>query len=110
MKTAVLIALLALFAVPRASAQARTGTELLTMCDSNDLQEQNACMFYLGGVLQGVTLAGSSDYFNAPSDVTLTQCRLIVVKYLKEHPNQLHRSGVALVVRSFHDAFPPRKS
>lgn len=44
--------------------------------------------------------------FCMPGNVALDQIRLVVVKNMNEHPEELHKSASSLVLRALNKAFP----
>lgn len=83
-----------------------TGQDLLTVCDP----EGAWCSGYvMGSVDMHNMLALNGDVtplFCLPLKVTAAQWRLVTLKYLKAHPEQLHWPGVLLVFAALKDAFP----
>jgi hypothetical protein len=68
---------------------------------------------YVLGVLDGVYYAGwrwgRTDLpFETPGGVTHGQIYSVVSKYLREHPEQLHRWKEDLVIEAMAEAFPPK--
>ncbi len=104
-----------------------TGNALLKSCNSKQESSQKECVSYLYGFLRGMayqrsvtaTLLGSvepkrpPEHFDSilnvyciPDGVKMKQIELIVIKYLLNHPNDLHVSSSELVLKSIMKAFP----
>lgn len=71
------------------------------------------CMSYLQGILDMNMLYQAAlnkpkpqTFFCLPTNIKNGQAARIVVKYLRAHPEQLHRSGAILAVTAFAEAFP----
>lgn len=45
---------------------------------------------------------------NTPQDATAEQFGLIVLKFLRDHPERLHEHPQTLVIAAIRDAFPPK--
>jgi hypothetical protein len=98
--------------------------ELLTNCGAIVRQQDNgaklsdtelvqgvSCIQYLSGLLDGVTLteslSGGATMICAPaSGISNDQLVRVVVKYLREHPENLHRSGRMEALIALSKAFP----
>ena len=88
------------------------GHALYEMCIEND--NTLACTAYVAGVMDFLSAAGKTDILNEQfqpvcvpqSGVTLGQLQDIVIKYLREHPEERHEPGVFLVVGAIREAFP----
>ncbi len=91
-----------------------SGSDLLEQCKlSEGPFLQGECYGYIAGVADIVGAfkeAGwrETDYClpSGESGVTLGQAKLEVVKYLENHPGELHRSASGLIYLAFVDAFP----
>ena len=114
----VLIALMTVAAYPReAVAEMDTGNDILEWCeykqkDTLGWYKQGLCDGYLNGIVEGLLFAqhaptGIQITFNCkPEAVTRGQTELVIVKYLKAHPEQLHNPAVMLVYSALAEAFP----
>lgn len=117
---------LALF-LSAGKAFATDGNLLLSVCASADktewteveLQNLNACNWYISGILDaddmwhalmksdGNSAHNKSRICPATDDALSTnQLARVVLKYLKEHPAELHLPGSLLVHNALHSAFP----
>jgi len=104
-----------------------TGNGLLSVCSSEDLTEEVMCVSYIEGFLRGVSLQKVLterilkstepellaldphlfEPFCIPKrTVTRTQMRLIIKKYLLEHPIDLHANSDFLIILALSEAFP----
>jgi hypothetical protein len=86
------------------NAHAFDGNELKSMCDLS----APACTAYILGARDGVVFAwgvgGTPWCF--PDGVTNEQTMLVVQKYLRDYPEELHKFAVILTVDALVDAFP----
>lgn len=80
------------------------------MCNSGDPSDYVACMAYINGVVQGVRnqaqLDKTSAGFCIPPKVTFQQIGDVFSKYLKDHPQERHKSSGFLAMISVYEAFP----
>ena len=94
-----------------------TGSKLLNMCEENKTTE-TICTFYIMGVSDGYTTGVSitKDHNDikgicTPKGVTGTQKRMVVEKYLRAHPEELHHDAILLIVLALTDQWLcPRKA
>jgi len=97
------------------SAGAKTGNEMLSECrnaenpaNSTTATEYLNYSFWLGqinGVLDTML------YYRMiclPDRVTVGQNLSIVMKYLRDHPKELHKEASYLIIQAFAEAFPCR--
>jgi hypothetical protein len=123
-----LFALLAVFLVsdsrPRQSqnpySDMSTGNGLLEICAQFDkdsssfgLYDNGTCLGYIEGVLKGATLpkgecTATATNWCVPSDVTLGQIKDVVVKSLRDHPENRQRPSQILIVNAVLKAWPCR--
>ena len=96
-----------------AMASALTGNELLSDC-SEDMGSRgiSSCLSYLEAVTDAHKTFVGWEMLKEPSQcipgrVTLGQAQAVVIKALKEHPEDLHNSASSLVLNALYDAFPP---
>ena len=99
-----------------ASASAVTvwegGNGLLSDCEERATFNEGVCAGYLSGVMDAhQTFKGWGELtqptYCKPDGVTLGQVRAIVVKSLKENPEELHLNAASLVLNALRRAFPP---
>ena len=87
-----------------------TGKWLLEKCDEKYGHRLDACLGYITGVHDTVaTLAhweGFAEYMCTPKGVTSGQFRLVVMKHLNKHPEELHLNAGGLVLNALSEAFP----
>lgn len=106
-------------AVPPA-AEALTGLELLRQCEGRSPQGLEAlgpilCMAYLSGILDGYQVrtmeAGVGRQALCPptSGIENEQTKLIVEKWLRDHPGDLGEVARVPVVVALAQAFPCRR-
>jgi hypothetical protein len=91
----------------------KSGMQLLEECQSADADVQLACMQYIVGVIDGANWAlndrimGHGWCFpSGTSGVHPPQLRLVVLRYLENHPEDLHYNAVSEIVAALHGAFP----
>lgn len=109
-----LLAALILFAMTGAGSATFTGgNDLLENCtvDKSEViyyQRKALCMGYIQGVAD--SFACDKDLFGfrwrSPAGVTTGQLLMVVEKYLRSNPNELHYSGSSLVAAALDQAFP----
>ncbi|MCI4440424.1 Rap1a/Tai family immunity protein [Tibeticola sp.] len=116
-----LLIILALGLVPPAGAQgySLTGNDFLRMCDgpfSNDVEKlmyASFCTGYLQGLQQMhhivVGVRNVQPLYCEPTQSgNYDQLERVVVKWLKNNPEHLHRDARVLVTRALMEAFPCR--
>jgi len=97
---------------PAMASATETGNELLANCDKpENYFADGVCFGYLQGVQDAhQTFQGWGDLnepsYCMPDGVTVGQAQAIVVKYLKENPEDLHHRASGLVLNAFEEAFP----
>ncbi|MBI2801122.1 MAG: hypothetical protein HYX63_12735 [Gammaproteobacteria bacterium] len=87
------------------------GDTLHAWCEAADVNAGRAqCLGYLESAVDThetlVDWKGIPPKFCMPSNVTLDQIRLVVVKGMNEHPEELHSSASSLALRALNKAFP----
>ena len=97
---------------------AATGMELLRQCDPRSTDEgartldKLLCLTYLDGFIQGHRtttdlLKPAKPLLCFPAEgIEVEQAQLVVVKWLREHPKDLHHSTRILVISALTQAFP----
>ena len=115
-ETAVLIGVLSalVYAVP-SYGQFLDGNRLFELCDEEAPDyKQDVCLGYVMGVID--VLVSHSDVeieqrigLCAPKNVSAAQLRAIVVRYLKQHPDERHYAALNTVGAAVRDAFPCAK-
>jgi hypothetical protein len=66
------------------------------------------CVGYIEGLYEAATVAGPGPLvgFRAPDGVTIRQFARVVVKYMKDHPADLHQVTAGLCIIALKEAFP----
>ena len=96
-------------------AAERSAEELLTQCTSTDSEVfKLACASYMHGFGDAVAVLASIDSASSrvclPKDgISADQLRRIVVKWLEDHPKELHAPASFEVLIALVDAFPCKK-
>jgi len=116
-----LLLLVAVFSPPSWGIAATTndGNKLLTDCGAAvtfmdgerllDTVGASHCLGFIQGLNQMndfYGLKGAPMFFCRPREVTAGQATRIVVKYLRDHPEELHKEDFVLVVAALSAAFP----
>ena len=87
-----------------------TGNDLLESCESTGHFEQAFCLGYITGVTDLDGADGSVFPERRRScvaeNVSNGQVRDVVVKYLKDHPEERHIQASILIVKAMAQAFP----
>jgi len=100
------IALLAWLSAP-APSSALTGADLYANCQNKSNLDQTACAAYLLGYWEGLhlgTALGTGSYC-PPSGLSPQQSRLIIEKFLRDHPERLHEHAAFLAGEALTAAF-----
>lgn len=91
----------------------RTGNDVLNYCTADrETQQYGYCVGYVASAIDTHTTWWASwmmlrkPMICMPRGRTDGQLALIVVKYLKEHPEDLHRDGGWMVLSALMKAFP----
>jgi len=113
MKIALGATLIFLFCIMPANAI--TGLEMNKFCNEpRNTPGEVSCITYMSGLLDGMYLADKmsahGNHYCLPGDenIDAEQGVLIVKKYLREHPEQLHQQAGALAALAIYLAFPCR--
>ncbi len=97
-----------------------SGEDLLKFCEKKPNSIDGvACHLYIKGVVEGFPIGElqrfmhmTGNYFASelciPEGVSVNQLTLIVVKYLKNYPEKLHKPPANLVINSVTETFPCR--
>ena len=95
-----------------------TGDQWLHICDGTSLGAAGefACLSYLAGFIEfaGTTIGSRFSRRELqdkilgcmPDNIRIEQLRLVVIKYLREHPDRLQLSFRRLVADALRRAFP----
>jgi hypothetical protein len=65
-----------------------------------------ACVAYISGVIDGYQEAEPKYPLCYPAQVTVGQMADVVMKFLRDHPEELHKPAGFLVLRAIGVAFP----
>jgi hypothetical protein len=92
-----------------------TGIDLLKQCENNTPicngfvvgVVDTSQLIKNGATIDEISLGGS--HWCLPAGVTWEQDRLILVKWLKDHPENLHYAAPSLVAAAYAEAFPCKK-
>jgi hypothetical protein len=106
MKAGAILALLVLGLGAVSSAQdGLTGIQLYQFCQAKDPK----CELFLGVIVPGLNKYQSDrnlKTFCLPTPFTMLQARLVIDKYMREHPEQLHVPADWVVALALATAFP----
>jgi len=89
----------------------RSGADLLAQCAAFEAYESGRsfnldafgfCLGYVSGAFDGLGVAGVC----TPNKVSNGQMVRVVLKYLREHPEELHRDKLLLVSAAYLKAWP----
>jgi 2-methylcitrate dehydratase PrpD len=90
-----------------------TGNKLLEECEATEPFRQAFCLGYIMGVtdVDGMDGAAFPERRRTcvPEDVTNGQLLDILVKYLKNHPEERHYSAAVLAIKAITKAFPCKR-
>ncbi len=98
--------------VSPASAIWLEGNELVEWCLSDETHSETFCIGYVLGIADVVDtlsdgkVAGFKPVCIDQTTVTSGQLQRVVVKYLKDHPEETHTAAVFLVTVALREAFP----
>jgi Ssp1 endopeptidase immunity protein Rap1a len=115
-----LLALLSFALCGNAAAHATSGEEMLKKCKKiPDTASFDAgfCAGFVDAVLDTLNMWEASDVFEKrshdkdvrfclPEEVTNGQILLVFVKYLEDHPEELHKPANLLLIEALRKAFP----
>jgi hypothetical protein len=96
------------------NARAFTANEFSVLCaDNSKSGGAEACAYYIAGVADGLSIghAGANQGISycVPEGVNSRQIRLIVEKYMRDHPDRLHLDSAVVVTFALWDAFRCKK-
>ena len=95
----------------------QTGNDLLYQCESADPVERIGCLNYVLGIADGFDFADAIHMLANrsiqgitgicfPEGVTAGQDRAVVIRYLRNHPADLHLASSALIRNAYAQAWP----
>jgi hypothetical protein len=90
-----------------------SGNILLRDCTpSTDTHSYAYCLGYISGLVEGATVEADlrkcKPLFAIPAEADLDQLIDVVVKYLKEHPEQRDVRAQVIALTALKAAFPPK--
>ena len=104
---------LVLAANPSAPEPTRTGSALLSWCEKYEAGAENEysglCVGYVMGVSEMVKTMppnAAREFACPPENATNDQTVRVVLKYLRDNPEQLHKARLTLTLDSLRAAFP----
>jgi len=86
-----------------------SGIDLMTACNSINPVEINTCNTLIAGIHHSriyVTNDHPLYSFCTSRTIRLNQLRLVVGKWLKDNPQELHKDGFYLVLSALREGFP----
>ena len=96
--------------VPLLSKMFVSGNELYSYCQSASSVDQGICTGYIGGVVDSqITVLTALKLHNpvcGPQNVTTGEMKDIVLRSLREHPEERHYTAASLVLGALAEAFP----
>jgi hypothetical protein len=104
-----------MFAVPAVYAAdfVMDGNQLVSDCKNSETAfgfDEGKCIAFVIGVENGFEMAyvvqGIQKPICLPSGVTNGQAVKVVVKFMKNHPEDLHQPAVSLTLKALIEAFP----
>jgi hypothetical protein len=93
------------------NAKALDGVTLYQSCQAKPGALELSCIAYVHGFLDGIAIGRvigmkAPNLFCPPKEgISVVQGRLIIEKYLKNHPDKLHTDAGDLVFNALMDAF-----
>lgn len=96
---------------PASGDDPTTGIFWLSVCD--DSRGEDMCTGYFRGLVdmnEMFTLYYKKPLWCAPSVRRLDQIKLVVIKGIREHPEELHLPFMGLAIRALSRAFPCARS
>ena len=112
MNKLITLTILMFLSLPVAAAELRSdGNALLEYCTNDDdvdvtsIYTSGWCAGFITGVSRAHGALGGGA-FCLPDELTTGQSSRVVVKYLEDHPAELHKADTHLVLNAFLEAFP----
>jgi len=95
----------------RAADTGATAMQFLTACESGTSIDKKLCELYISGIVDGLM---TSDAFKDknhasicfPEEATADQAKLVIKKFMKEHPGDLHRPMAVVALMALFGVFP----
>jgi hypothetical protein len=103
-----LTGLIAVLPVSSAEADFQTGNQLLAACNQRPRQECLGYVEAIADVLLALQLGGDLLGWRAcmPQTLTSNQAADVVLKHLRDHPEQRHLGAAGLAAQALADGFP----
>jgi hypothetical protein len=102
-----------ILAEPRIQVGFITGAELYSWCRAERADRLAiACSSYIAGVADAIATRRSRhgarrrSLFCEPPGITLGRERMVVIRYLAQHPEEAPGDAATLILRAFREAFP----
>jgi hypothetical protein len=88
-----------------------SGNDLWTWCSSREVRSVNLCLGYALGAADVWTVVSTRPQWDLakvclPSAVKPDQVRDVVIRYLREHPEDRHNPAALAAYSALKDAFP----
>ena len=113
MKKAITAVVLMMFFGGAAVASSMDGHQLLTKCTSQKYFENGECSGVISGVIDlagDLSRAGvTEETFCIPARGGRGKVEVVVLQYLRDHPEQLGQTASSLVLRSLQESYPCSK-
>jgi hypothetical protein len=103
----------ALISISHPAAGQQTSIDLQMKCSSREKNvDALICQIYFNAFTETllVTRAGEPNGICLPPGASANQNRLVVEKYMSEHPEKLHEYAAILIVDALREAFPCRRN
>ena len=99
-------------AMASAATAWESGNDLLSKCEQEGDFFEGVCVGYILGIMDGhdaLIVWGelNEPTFCRPDGLSVRQVQAVVIKYLKEHPEDLHKVASSLVLTALTEAFTP---
>ena len=95
---------------PLAISNYMDGNSLKRICTSDVSRETIQCYGYVAGAIDQLNLmvdVGDGVPFHCPPEqMALGQAKSVVEKYLKDHPEELHKPASSIVIFAMSKSFP----
>jgi hypothetical protein len=89
------------------SADDFSGTRLYEFCNHHDGHtEETTCAAFVHGLLDGLMLGSMGRYCPPKEGVSVAQGRLIIEKFMRDHPEALHKQAGIMAGVALATAFP----
>lgn len=102
--------LMLLVTIPWSPTLAFQGTDLYSLCNTpSDPSLELACISYVRGVMDGLVVANEAGkrgiMFCPPQGYTIEQGRVVIQKFMRDHPEELAESAGAVATTALYVAF-----